>query len=227
MSSFVLEREFPRAASTIPIRSAHAAPLPAGRPRTGRPARLRSLPAPAPVPAPAPAPAADPQALLRTLYTDHAPALRAYVTRLLSDPHQAEDVVQETMLRAWRNAEILVPERGSVNGWLMRVAHNIAVDKIRARKARPDEVEESAATPRRLDDHASAVVDSVFVARALSRLSPAHREVLRVVYFADHTAVQAAKVLGLPVGTVKSRTYHALRRLKICLDEEMACSEDQ
>jgi RNA polymerase sigma-70 factor (ECF subfamily) len=199
------------------MRTVHAVPHLTGRVLAGgagRSSRVRRVPAP------------DAQELLRTLYAEHAPALRAYATRLLSDPHQAEDVVQETMLRAWRNAEILVPERGSVNGWLMRVAHNIAVDKIRARKARPDEVEESAATPRSLDDHASAVVDSVFVARALARLSPAHREVLHVVYFADHTAVQAAEVLGLPVGTVKSRTYHALRRLKVCL-EQMLSSEDQ
>ena len=218
MSTLVFERELPPASP----RTTHATPRPTDRVRlggTGRSSRAHRVPAPEPAP--------DPQELLRTLYAEYAPALRAYVTRLLSDPYQAEDVVQETMLRAWRNAEILVPERGSVNGWLMRVAHNIAVDKIRARKARPDEVEESAATHRTLDDHASAVVDSVFVARALARLSPAHREVLRVVYFADHTAVQAAEVLGLPVGTVKSRTYHALRRLKVCLEEEMHSPEDQ
>jgi|tagenome__1003787_1003787.scaffolds.fasta_scaffold20098247_1 RNA polymerase sigma-70 factor (ECF subfamily) len=218
MSSLALERELPPASPTAPVRSAHAVPRLTGRVRTGaagRPPRAHRALAP------------DPQELLQRLYTEHAPALRAYVTRMLSDPYQAEDVVQETMLRAWRNAEVLIPERGSVNGWLMRVAHNIAVDKIRARKARPDEVEESAATPRSLDDHASAVVDTVFVARALARLSPAHREVLRVVYFADRTAVQAAEVLGLPVGTVKSRTYHALRRLKTCLEEEMRCSENQ
>jgi RNA polymerase sigma-70 factor, ECF subfamily len=218
MSTLVFERELPPASPP----TTHAMPRLTDRVRlggAGRSSRVHRVPAPAPAP--------DPQELLQTLYAEHAPALRAYVTRLLSDPYHAEDVVQETMLRAWRNAEILVPERGSVNGWLMRVAHNIAVDKIRARKARPDEVEESAATPCALDDHASAVVDSVFVARALARLSPAHREVLRVVYFADHTAVQAAEVLGLPVGTVKSRTYHALRRLKVCLEEEMLSSEDQ
>lgn len=215
MSSVAVERDPSRASSTRPPHAVR----PSRRPRSGRVRRTHPPASPASHP--------DPQALLRTLYADHAPALRAYVTRLLSDPYQAEDVVQETMLRAWRNAEVLVPERGSVNGWLMRVAHNIAVDKIRARKARPDEVEENAASPRRLDDHAAEVVDSVFVARALARLTPAHREVLRVVYFADRTAVQAAEELGLPVGTVKSRTYHALRRLKACLEEEMAYPDNQ
>jgi RNA polymerase sigma-70 factor, ECF subfamily len=219
MSSLVFERELAPAA---PVRTVHAVPRLTGRVRVGgagRSPRVHHVPAPAPAP--------DPQALLQTLYADHARALRAYVTRLLCDPYQAEDVVQETMLRAWRNAEILVPERGSVSGWLMRVAHNIAVDKIRARMARPEEVDESAAAPPSFDDHASTVVDSVFVARALARLSPAHREVLHVVYFADHTAVQAAELLDLPVGTVKSRTHHALRRLKICLEEQMLSSADQ
>ncbi|HEY0537495.1 MAG TPA: sigma-70 family RNA polymerase sigma factor [Actinoallomurus sp.] len=207
-----MDRDSSHAFSTRPARPVR----PPGHPRSDR---VRRACAQAPCP--------DRQALLRTLYDDHATALRAYVTRLLADAHQAEDVVQETMLRAWRNADALVPERGSVGGWLMRVAHNIAVDKIRARKARPEEVEESAAVPGSLGDHSAEVVEAVFVARSLARLSPAHREVLRVVYFADRTAVQAAEELGLPVGTIKSRTHHALRRLKVCLEQEMACGEGQ
>jgi RNA polymerase sigma-70 factor (ECF subfamily) len=212
MTSLALDRDPSHAVSTRP---AHALRSP-GHSRSGR---VRRAGAPAPCP--------DRQALLRTLYDDHATVLRVYVTRLLGDAHQAEDVVQETMLRAWRNADALVPERGSVGGWLMRVAHNIAVDKIRARKARPEEVEESAAEPSYLGDHSAEVVEAVFVARSLARLSPAHREVLRAVYFADRTAVQAAEELGLPVGTIKSRTHHALRRLKVCLEQDMACGEDQ
>jgi RNA polymerase sigma-70 factor, ECF subfamily len=208
MSPLVLDRDSSHVSSAP--RPARPARSP-GHPRSGR---VRGACAPPPCP--------DGDALLRTLYDDHATALRSYVTRLLTDAHQAEDVVQETMLRAWRNADALVPERGSVGGWLMRVAHNIAVDKIRARKARPEEVEESAAVPRSLGDHSAQVVEAVFVARSLARLSPAHREVLRVVYFADRTAVQAAEELGLPVGTIKSRTHHALRRLRVCLEQEMS-----
>jgi RNA polymerase sigma-70 factor, ECF subfamily len=216
MSSLTLEADSSPAFSTRQALTARSSGRSSGRPRPGRVHRDG-----------APAPCPDRQALLRRLYDDHATALRAYVTRLLADAHQAEDVVQETMLRAWRNADAMVPERGSVGGWLMRVAHNIAVDKIRACKARPEELDESAAVPRSLDDHATEVVEAVFVARSLARLSPAHREVLRVVYFADRTAVQAAEELGLPVGTVKSRTHHALRRLKVCLEQEMAYCESQ
>ena len=168
-----------------------------------------------------PLPEDDPGALVHRLYAEYGSALRAYVTRLLFDPYQAEDVVQETMLRAWRNAAHLSPERGSVAGWLTRVAHNICVDRMRARGSRPDEVAPDGAELQSLDDHASAVVDSVLIAEALSRLSPAHREALLLVYFADRTAAEAAEALGLPVGTVKSRVHHALRRLRLHVDELM------
>lgn len=163
----------------------------------------------------------DRSRLVRSLYAQYRPALLAYVTQLLSDPYQAEDVVQETMVRAWRNADLLTPERGSVSAWLKRVAHNIAVDKVRARRARPTEIHEAEAPSQILTDHSANVVESIFVKRALECLSPAHRAVLEEVYFADRTAAQAAKALGIPVGTVKSRVYHALRNLRLHLEEQL------
>lgn len=153
---------------------------------------------------------------VKSLYDDHYSRLLSYVNRILSDPHHAEDVVQETMLRAWQHADSLTPERGSVWGWLTRVAHNIAIDRIRARRARPTEVDESASysAADHDADHADAVVNRVVVATMVSKLAPAHRSVLYEVYFADNTATKAASSLGIPPGTVKSRLHHALRNLK-------------
>jgi RNA polymerase sigma-70 factor (ECF subfamily) len=192
---------------------------PAEPPTAAKPAEPRPAAKPA---EPDPPAAADPDAFLRSLYAEHSASLRVQVGRILSDPHQAEDVVQETMLRAWRKSDTLSPDRGSIGGWLYTVARNIARDRIRARQARPTEVEEaySGAAAWSVADHADETVDAVFVARALAVLSPNHRAVLREVYFADRTCGEAAKVLGIPEGTVKSRLYYALRRLRLAIEEE-------
>jgi len=137
---------------------------------------------------------------MRSLYAEHANSVRAYVRRILPDPHLAEDVVQETMLRAWRKCGALHSERGSIGGWLITVAHNIALDRLRAKRSRPQEVEQgqdSAATSS-VADHADATVDSILVDCALATLSPSHRAVLREVYYACRTCREAGVVLGIP-----------------------------
>lgn len=88
------------------------------------------------------------EALVRALYEEHGRALLAYATRLTGDRAAAEDVVQETLIRAWRHPDALLNGKGSVRGWLLTVARNIITDRHRARAARPTEVAESTAAPR-------------------------------------------------------------------------------
>jgi RNA polymerase sigma-70 factor (ECF subfamily) len=152
--------------------------------------------------------------VVAALYADSGPAVLSYVTSLLGDRYLAEDVVQETMLRAWRHCGQLSEEKGSVRGWLMRVAHNIAMDKLRMRRCRPTEVAESAAPELAVSDHAEAVVTAVYVRMALGRLPARHRAVLEQVYLNGLTAAEAAAVLGIPEGTVFSRAYYGLRMLR-------------
>jgi len=209
----------------------HRQPRPAGdRPGTATADHTRQPDShPTTSPPAADPPAGDnPDAFLRALYAEHSASLRSHATRMLSDPHQAEDVVQETMLRAWRKSHTLNPERGSIGGWLSKVAHNVAVDRLRAKRARPPEVDESYtdAATWSVTDHADATVTSVYVARALATLTPHHRAVLHQVYFADRTCTEAAAVLGIPVGTVKSRLYHALRNLRLAIEEASAGRAD-
>ncbi|MDX3073130.1 sigma-70 family RNA polymerase sigma factor [Streptomyces sp. NPDC088354] len=154
------------------------------------------------------------EALIRALYEEHGKALLAYATRLTGDRAAAEDVVQETLIRAWRHPDALVNGKGSVRGWLLTVARNIITDRFRAKAARPQEVAESPATPPVERDHAEAVVDSMVVMEALDRLSPDHRDVLYQIYFRGQTVAEAAEILGIPPGTVKSRSHYALKALR-------------
>jgi RNA polymerase sigma-70 factor, ECF subfamily len=154
------------------------------------------------------------EALIRTLYQEHGRSLLAYATRLTGDRAAAEDVVQETLIRAWKHAASMVDEKGSVRGWLLTVARNIITDRVRAKAARPQEVAESPATPPIERDHAQGVVDSMTVLAALDRLSPEHREVLVEMYYRGRTVQETAAALGVPPGTVKSRSYYALRAMR-------------
>ncbi|QES51689.1 RNA polymerase [Streptomyces venezuelae] len=154
------------------------------------------------------------EALIRSVYEEHGNALLAYATRLTGDRATAEDVVQETLIRAWRHSEVLVNGKGSVRGWLLTVARNIITDRYRAKAARPTEVAGSAATPPVEADHSDAVVDAMTVLGALDRLSPEHRDVLTELYYRERSVAEAADSLGIPAGTVKSRSHYALKALR-------------
>jgi RNA polymerase sigma-70 factor (ECF subfamily) len=154
------------------------------------------------------------EALVRSVYEEHGRALLAYATRLTGDGAMAEDIVQETLVRAWKHPEVLVNGKGSVRGWLLTVARNIITDRARARAVRPVEVAESPVTPPVARDHADSVVDSMVVIEALHQLSGHHRDVLVELYFRGRSVTETADVLGIPPGTVKSRSHHALRALR-------------
>jgi RNA polymerase sigma-70 factor (ECF subfamily) len=146
----------------------------------------------------------------------------AYATRLLQDRAAAEDVVQEALIRAWRNPEVLTNGKGSVRGWLLTVVRNLVTDRVRARAARPAEVVETAGRPAVERDHADRVVASLTVLEALGQLSDDHRGVLDQLYFQGRSLGEAATELGIPAGTVKSRSYYALQALRRSLGRDGA-----
>ena len=159
-------------------------------------------------------------AALRLLYDQHAAPLLSYALRLTAgDRGRSEDIVQETLLRAWRHPEALDPERGTVRSWLFRVARNVAVDAYRARNARPHEVGDEALAFVPAVDEIEQALDSWLVADAMSALSADHRAVLVETYYRGRSVAEAATVLGVPPGTVKSRTFYALRALRLALQE--------
>jgi RNA polymerase sigma-70 factor, ECF subfamily len=154
------------------------------------------------------------EALLRALYHEHGAAVLAYATRLTGDPTAAQDVLQETLIRAWRHPEALAADRGPVRPWLFTVAARIVIDRARHAAARPREVAENPARPPIQHDHAGRLVESLRVYEAVRVLSESHRAVVVEVYFRGRVISEAAAILGIPEGTVKSRLYQALRLLR-------------
>jgi RNA polymerase sigma-70 factor, ECF subfamily len=162
--------------------------------------------------------------LMRELYAEHAGVLFGYVRKLVGgDTGRAEDVVQETLLRAWRHPEALRPDRaesGSVRAWLLTVARNLVIDGERRRKVRPAEVELVLTHQPAADEPAfDRVLAAWEMADALRSLSAEHRAVVVELYYRDRSVADAARVLGVPQGTVKSRAFYALRALRAACEE--------
>jgi RNA polymerase sigma-70 factor (ECF subfamily) len=156
---------------------------------------------------------------VRVLFDEHAGAVLGYVMRLTGDFQRSQDVVQETMLRAWRHPEADRTDCESLRPWLLTVARNVVIDQVRARKSRPAEVGSACLATAAVDDHLDSVLAARDVAAAIETLTPSHRAVLIETYFRDRSIADTAAMLGVPTGTVKSRTYYALRALKLALTE--------
>ncbi|KIF71451.1 RNA polymerase sigma factor [Streptomyces sp. AcH 505] len=152
---------------------------------------------------------------LTQLQREHGPALLHFLLGLTyGDRQRAEDLLQETLVRAWLHPEAFDAPFDSMRPWLFTVGRRLAIDARRSRLVRPPEVSDGllAATPDPQDrtESAAAVLD---VRQAVKALSPEHRAVLVQIYFRGLSVGEAAAVLDIPAGTVKSRSYYALRAL--------------
>ena len=164
----------------------------------------------------------DPDAVIRQLYAGHARALHAYVARFCPDRASADDIVQETFIRAWRHLPQLSADDRPVRPWLFRVARNLLIDANRAARAQPMVVPDQAAGEAGTDSGLEEILDRQLVSTALQHLSPAHQTVLVETFYRGGTMATVARELGIPHGTARSRLHYALDAMRKELQEHDA-----
>lgn len=161
-------------------------------------------------------------------YLQHGPEIYRFVLRSLGDPGAAEDVTQETFLKAWRHAERYDPTLASLRVWLFGIARNAVIDHVRAARVRPwqsalagDEAVQAAVHDAGgpAGDPSERLVGQWVVEEALLRLSEQHRVAIVQTHLRERPYDEVAAELGVPVGTLRSRVFYGLKALRAAMDE--------
>lgn len=159
------------------------------------------------------------------LFRFFAPRLKSYFLRLGSQPRQAEDLVQEAMLRVWERASLFDPGRAQASTWIFTVARNLRLDSLRGERHPEPESEALLAALPDQTDGADMLLESSRredrVRAALASLPQEQIEILKLSFFEDVAHAEIAQRLGLPLGTVKSRIRRALARLRGEIDQRV------
>ena len=158
---------------------------------------------------------------MRALYRTYSGELYGFALNALGERGAAEEVVQEVFTRAWRHAATYDAKRGSVRTWLYQIARHAIIDTRRRASVRPS-LPLHAPTDADMGEGGPTIEQAMLgwqVVAALERLSPEHRQVIRFAHFQGLSMREIAERTGLPVGTVKSRTWYALRSLRLVLEE--------
>jgi len=157
---------------------------------------------------------------MRALYEAYSGELYGFALNSLGERGAAEEVVQEVFTRAWRHCATYDPGRGSVRTWLYQIARHAIIDARRRASARPALALHEAGEDSAVGPTIEQAMLGWQVAGALERLSPEHRQVIRLAHFQGLSVREIAERCELPVGTVKSRTWYALRSLRLALEEQ-------
>ncbi len=163
------------------------------------------------------------EAALRAAYAAHGAELFRLALRALGDRGLAEEIVQDTFVRAWKSRERFDAGRGSRRTWLFSIARNLIVDAARARSSRPQTgkrpAEGRASHPVLAEDPTENMLLSMQIEEALGLIGDEHRRVIVEVCYRGRPYAEVAQELGVPVGTLRSRMYYGLKSLRLALEE--------
>jgi RNA polymerase sigma-70 factor (ECF subfamily) len=160
------------------------------------------------------------EAAFAVVYDRAAPAVLGTVRRILRNPAQSEEVMQEVLLEVWRTAARFDPAAGSAAAWITMLAHRRAVDRVRSEQRAAQREARSATAEVGYDQVAEAVeasLDRERVRRCLDGLTELQRESVTLAYYGGYSYREVAQLLDVAVGTVKTRMRDGLIRLRDCL----------
>lgn len=165
---------------------------------------------------------------IRALYGRFGRAVYTLGLRLLGSAEAAEELTQDVFVAAWRKGRRFDPSRGRLSTWLMAIAHNLAVDRLRhdSGGGRPSLVSMDNVPDVLLGDHEDELIDRETARRSLAALSPQERELLRLAYFEGWTAREIAEADGIPLGTVKTRLRTALIKIRKAEQQNAELAQD-
>lgn len=154
------------------------------------------------------------------LFRHFGPRLKTFFMRGGMSAGLAEDLVQETMLSLWRKASYYDPARAGVATWVFTIARNLWIDHTRRQRNPADLPPDPEEAPPSLEDELLGAERDLRVRNALSGLSPEQQTIIRLSYYSEKSQSDIADELGIPLGTVKSRTRLAMARLRALLEDE-------
>lgn len=158
---------------------------------------------------------------MEILYDNYSSALFGVIHRIIQNDEIAEDVLQETFLRIWNNFSMYDPAKGRLFTWMLNIARNLAIDKIRSkefsqqRKNRelPDSV-----SPHDIEDKSAFNPDTIGLKEMIRKLEPEYKQIIDLLFFNGFSQREAAEKLNLPLGTVKTRSRSAIQKLRNLFD---------
>lgn len=157
------------------------------------------------------------------LYDHYAPLLYGVVCRIVGSEEIAQDILQETFVKIWNNVELYDPNKGRLYTWVLNIARNTAIDKIRSKEHKNTQQRDSLTSKQarnKSDDGSQQIGEFIGLNDVLKKLRAEHKLIIDMMYFEGYTQAEVSEKLGIPLGTVKTRARAALEHLRTLLQED-------